>query len=172
MPPRYRCPRSLGTDDGRDYPGLMPSASRTAALTATLAFSLGGLAGCGSEESAAQDPAGTTSASPAPGSGESGSATPTPSPSPTPSPTPRPPAPTLPACSEVWVAGATVPGRYQGCLEGQETVPADGRYCEFGKALFTYGRDLWAVAGGPVNVTERPLLRDPGYRRALEQCGG
>lgn len=166
MPPRYRCPRSLGTDDERDYPGPMPSATRTTALTATLVLSLGGLVACGSGGSAAQDPAGTPSGSPAAGGGETPTATPTPA------PTPAPETPALPACSEIWVAGATVPGRYEGCLEGERTVPADGRYCEFGKPLFTYGRDLWAVAGGPINVTEQPLLRDPGYRRALKQCGG
>lgn len=149
----------------------MSPRTRTAALTTTLVLSLSTLAACGSDDdSSAQDPqGGTTSAAATDAPEESAVPTETPTETPTDAATQ---APGLPACAEVWVAGATVPGSYEGCLEGEATVPADGRYCEFGRPLFTYGRDLWAVAGGPVNVTERQLLRDPGYRQALKQCGG
>jgi len=153
----------------------MSTRTRTAALTTILVLSLSALAACGSDDDAgAQDPVGeTSSAAPAPSPDESATPSQTPSGSATAAPAETTPAvPTLPACSEVWVAGARMPGSYEGCLEGETTVPADGRYCEFGKPIFSYGRDMYAVAGGPVNVTERPLMRDPSYRQALEACGG
>ncbi|MCY7395482.1 MAG: hypothetical protein LH468_04875 [Nocardioides sp.] len=144
-----------------------------AALAATLLVVVPGLAACGNDDSGsedgggaatAQDPVGETSAAP------SESASPSTAPSEPSAPVEVPV--TLPACGEVWVVGATVARGYEGCLEGASTVPADGRYCEFGKPLFTYQEGFYAVAGGPVIATERPLLRDPGYRDALKKCGG
>ena len=146
---------------------------RVAAVTAAL---LVALAGCGSGGSGttASDPA-SESSSTSPSASESASA---PSAAASPSETTSPGADAsdepvvLPACSEVWVEGGTVPRDYEGCLDGAETVPANGRYCEFGKALFTFQQAFYAVAGGPVQATDGPLLKSARYRDALKKCSG
>jgi len=147
------------------------SSRNRAAAAATLLTVLVALAGCGSEDSTstASDPTGS-SASP-----DVSGAAPTTSPSPASEPattgaSDMPVA--LPACADVWVAGGTVPRGYEGCLDGNETVAADGRYCEFGKPLLTFQRSFYAVPGGPVQTIDQPMLKDPRYRDALRKCGG
>lgn len=152
---------------------------RTRRLLAALALPLALVAACGDEgATTADDPAsGSSSSSPAasesapesasaPASGDaSASASPT-------SASASPTAPPLPACEQVWQAGAKLPGGYAGCLEGDQEVAADGRYCEFGKPLVTYADRFYAVPGGTIAEGTSPLRSDPGYRKVLRTCSG
>jgi hypothetical protein len=141
---------------------------RAAAVSAALLLAL---AGCGSDGSGstAADPAGESSSTSSTPTPSEGAATPTSTGTAGPG-TDEPVV--LPACGEVWVAGAKLPRGYEGCVDGSDTVPADGRYCEFGKQLLTFGDAFYAVAGGPVQATGGPLLKSARYRDALEKCGG
>ena len=82
------------------------------------------------------------------------------------------PLPDWPACAEVWVGGATLPGDYQGCLDGETAVKAKNQYCEFGKKLVTYADQFWAVRGGKVNDAKGPLKDSADYRDDLASCKG
>lgn len=139
--------------------------SRTAALIAPLVLSAGLLAGCGGDDGdeVATDPAATSSASSeAPPSGDASASA---------SSSPAADA-GGPDCAEVWVAGGTLPRGYQECYEGDERVQANGRYCEFGKPLITYGDRFWAVPGGRIGESRGALLEDAAYEDALRKCGG
>ena len=82
------------------------------------------------------------------------------------------PLPDWPACADIWVEGAKLPGDYQGCLEEQTPVKAKNQYCEFGKKLVTYGDQFWAVRGGVVNDAKGPLKDSQDYRDDLASCKG
>ena len=118
--------------------------------------------GCGDESSTADDPSQTGSPSPT-----ETSAAPSETPA-TATPTPR----DFPDCATVWVDGRKLPGGYRGCETPEGVVKAKERYCEFGKPLVTYANKFWAVPGGPVHEVATTLAQDPGWRRALRQCGG
>jgi hypothetical protein len=140
------------------------TAARTATLVAPLVLSAGLLAGCSGDDGdeVATDPAASSSAA-APSGDASASATPSTSPS---------AGADGPDCAEVWVAGGTLPRGYQECYEDGERVKANGRYCEFGKPLITYGDRFWAVPGGRIGESEGALLDDAAYEDALRKCGG
>lgn len=133
------------------------------------------LAGCGDDEGGtATDPGSSDSAS----TGTSPSADPTDEATgePTdletmPSVVPDP-VPDWPACADVWVADAKLPGDYKGCLEGETPVKAENQYCEFGKKLVTYADQYWAVRGGKVNDAGGPLGDSADYAADLESCLG
>ena len=137
--------------------------SRTAALIAPLVLSAGLLAGCGGDDGdeVATDPAAGSSAS----SGATPSADPSASASPS-------AGAEGPDCADVWVAGATLPRGSQECYEDGERVQANGRYCEFGKPLVTYGDRFWAVPGGRIGESSGALLDDAAYEDALRKCSG
>lgn len=80
--------------------------------------------------------------------------------------------PKKPQCDDVWQEGNKLPGGYDGCYDGDRRVKPDGRYCEIGKPLFTYKDNWYAAPGGPINHTEGPLEKDPGYQSAVLACGG
>ncbi|NHC24645.1 hypothetical protein G6553_15885 [Nocardioides sp. IC4_145] len=144
--------------------------SRTAALIAPLVLSAGLLAGCGGDDGdqVAADPAAASS-----GSSASSEATPSGDASASASASTSASAGTEgPDCAEVWVAGGTLPRGYQECYEGGERVKANGRYCEFGKPLITYGDRFWAVPGGRIGESRGALLDDAAYEDALRKCGG
>ncbi|GAB3257369.1 hypothetical protein [Nocardioides dilutus] len=82
------------------------------------------------------------------------------------------PLPDWPACTEVWVEDARLPGDYKGCLEGATAVKAKNRYCEFGRKLVTYADRFWAVRGGKVNDAKGPLKDSEDYRNDLASCQG
>lgn len=77
---------------------------------------------------------------------------------------------TSPKCDDVWIEGERLPGGYQGCYEGAKLVKADGRYCEFGKPLFTYDLTYYAVRKGIIAKAEKSFAQDPGYQDALAKC--
>lgn len=77
--------------------------------------------------------------------------------------------PAWPSCAEVWVAEATLPQGYQGCLDGDTAVKADRQACSSGQVLVIYADRFYAVVGGPVNETEG-LAQDSHYRSAKQSC--
>ena len=131
------------------------------------------LGGCGDDDgSSASDPGGSSGASDTPSTETSPPAEPSPSESEmTPTETTEA-LPDWPACGDVWVVDATLPGDYQGCLEDGTAVKAKNRYCEFGKKLVTYGDQFWAVRGGKVNDANGPLEASQDYRDDLSSCKG
>jgi len=80
--------------------------------------------------------------------------------------------PDWPACADVWVVDAKLPGDYQGCLADGTAVKAKNQYCEFGKKLVTYADQFWAVRGGKVNDAGGPLKDSQDYRDDLASCKG
>ena len=72
----------------------------------------------------------------------------------------------------MWQEGKKLAGGYDGCYDGDRRVKPDGRYCEIGKPLFTYKNNWYATPGGPINHTDGPLAKDPGYQSAIKACGG
>ncbi len=77
-----------------------------------------------------------------------------------------------PQCITIWQAGETLPGSYQGCFEDDVKVRADGRYCEFGKKLYTYADRFYAVRQGRIAEASEPFAQDAGYQDALSKCSG
>ena len=129
------------------------------------------LGGCGDDT--ADDPAATGSdASDSPSASVETSEPSEPSPSASPiEPTETAEAlPDWPACADVWVEGAKLPGDYKGCLEGETAVKAKNRYCEFGKKLVTHADRFWAVRGGKVNDANGPLKDSQDYQDDLASC--
>lgn len=107
-----------------------------------------------------------------PTTGESASTEPTETP--TEEPTEEPVAePTGPACSDVWVAGATLPRKYKGCQDAEKGkwMQAMIYRCSSGQQLVTYGRTFYAAKGEVVNESETPLARNPEFQKVLATCG-
>lgn len=155
-------------------------ATRIRSITGSLALLaalVAALAGCGSDGEGSTATDGADASSPAASESPSTSAStdPTTSPSAT-SSLPSTDDPTeevqLPACDTVWVVGQELPRNYQGCLEGEKEVQANGLYCEFGKPLFTYKKRFYAVENGPINRTDSPLAKDKAFQTAQRKCGG
>lgn len=149
---------------------LAGMATRVLQATATLllASPLAWLAGCGSSDDAAQDPAsGAGSASP--------SVTQSPSAS-SPSTSAAPSSSAAPAswsvCGAVWKDRATLPGSYPGCAEAGAAVPAHHVGCESGQSIVTYAEHFFAVPGGRITRTEKALKNSPVYAAAIATCRG
>ncbi len=77
-----------------------------------------------------------------------------------------------PACSEVWVADADLPRRYDGCVEDGAFIAKDTLGCSSGQRLIRYDDHFYAVAGGLVRRTESTLEDDRAYREAVAICRG
>ena len=77
----------------------------------------------------------------------------------------------MPACTEIWVAGAKFPGRYTGCLDGDAEVKADRHRCEFGTSIVEFDNRYYAVPGYPVQDVG-DLRSSSQFRRALNNCQG
>lgn len=129
------------------------------------------LAGCG-DDTATDPGASDGSESPSPSVETSEPAEPTPSESQIDPSATVEPLPAWPACTDIWVEGAKLPGSYQGCLDGDTAVKAKSQYCEFGKKLVTYADQFWAVRGGKVNDAKGPLKDSADYRDDLASCQG
>ncbi|HEY0700342.1 MAG TPA: hypothetical protein VGD43_21370, partial [Micromonospora sp.] len=103
---------------------------------------------------AAEDPAGESPSSQSPSATDGSSES---------------PAPDLPPCAEVWVAGATLPRDYRGCEQDGEAVQADKHQCSYGSAIVEYADRFYAVSGKQIN--EVPSLKDSEqYKHALSAC--
>lgn len=157
---------------------------RTPRLIAALALPLvlaAGLSACGSDEgegaeqSSAVETTETAGESPSESPTESPTATEMPTETPTDAPTASPTEEVgadWPACGEVWVDDARMPGGYAGCREGDTAVPAEKRGCAFGRPLITYDGRFWGVPTGIVHEADGPLERDRAYQSDLASCTG
>jgi hypothetical protein len=77
----------------------------------------------------------------------------------------------LPACADVWVAGATLPRGYRGCEEDGVEVKADKHACSYGSAIVEYDDRFYAVTGKQIN--EAPSLAESDqFQQALSACQG
>ena len=133
------------------------TSTRARRATITLALIAGlGLSACGEDEpDSAEEPLASTS-------------TPTEEPSETPTEEPA-----GPACTDVWVAGATLPVKYDGCqdAEKEKWVQAMIYHCSSGQRLVTFGRTFYAAKGEVINESETPLSRNPEFTKVMASCG-
>lgn len=115
------------------------------------------LAGCGSGDDTAADPAsvGTTPTSSSP------TATKTPA-----------PALTLPECASIWKVGATLPSRYKGCQVNGETGKSHIYHCEIGSRIASYGTDLYAILGREIVQASPSLRADADWKYLYDHCVG
>jgi hypothetical protein len=77
----------------------------------------------------------------------------------------------LPACSDVWVAGAKLPRSYSGCEQDGAAVKADKHSCSYGAAIIEFDDRFYAVTGKFIN--EVPSLKESEqFHQALSACQG
>lgn len=107
-----------------------------------------------------------------PSSSAATSATETPTQEPTEAATEEP-EPSGPACSDVWVAGATLPQKYAGCQDAEKDafMQAMVYMCSSGQRLVTFGRTFYAAKGEVITESETPLARNPEFKKVLASCG-
>lgn len=145
------------------------STFRATGAAAVLALVAGlGLTACGSETpDAAAEPSASTS-TPSETSSETSSETPTEEPTDEASEEPK-----GPACSDVWVAGATLPEKYNGCQDADKGkwVQAMVYNCSSGQRLVTFGTTFYAAKGEVVNESQVPLRRNQDFQKVLASCG-
>lgn len=81
--------------------------------------------------------------------------------------------PTGPACSDVWVAGATLPRKYAGCQDAEQGkwMQAMVYQCSSGQRLVTFGRTFYAAMGEVITESETSLARNPEFKKVLASCG-
>lgn len=76
-----------------------------------------------------------------------------------------------PDCSDVWVAGETLPDDYEGCAEDGETgyaVLLTYGDCE----ITTYDDRFYAALGGEIGEADGTLDQDAGYVALIDACNG
>lgn len=133
--------------------------SRTRGATVALILLAGlGLTACGEEgPDSAEEPSTSEPTS-----------TPTETPTEEPSEEPK-----GPACADVWVAGATLPAKYDGCqdVEKDKWMEAMVYHCSSGQRLVTYGTTFYAAKGEVVNESKVPLRRNREFQKVLASCG-
>ena len=109
-------------------------------------------AGCSDDDAdTADDPAGDDPASQSPSSTEGGTG--------------------LPACADVWVAGAKLPRDYRGCEQDGAAVKADKHRCSYGAAIIEFDNRFYAVTGKFINEVPS-LTESEQYQQALTACQG
>ena len=138
------------------------TSTRVRRATITLALVAGlGLSGCGEDEpDSAEDPSGSSTSTPT----EEPSETPTEEAS---------EEPAGPACTDVWVAGATLPEKYSGCQDAEKDkwMQAMVYHCSSGQHLVTFGRTFYAAKGEVINESKTPLARNPEFKKVMASCG-
>lgn len=134
--------------------------NRGAAVATVMLVAGLGLAACGEDSPESADDPSTSTGSPS----ETPSETPTEEPS---------EEPAGPACAEVWVAGATLPAKYDGCQDAEKGkwVEAMVYHCSSGQRLVTYGTTFYAAKGEVVNESKVPLRRNREFQKVLASCG-
>jgi hypothetical protein len=114
-------------------------------------------AGCGDDDgNSAEDPVDETTTSQDPSATDS---------------TSESSAPDLPACADVWVAGATLPRSYRGCDQDGEAIKADKHPCSYGSAIVEFADRFYAVNGKQINEVPS-LAQSKQYQQALTACQG
>lgn len=144
------------------------SSSRSRRTVAALTLVAGlGLSACGEKSpDSAEEPSSSATTSPT----ETPTETPTEEPTET---TTEEPEPNGPACSDVWVAGATLPQKYTGCQDAEKDtfMQAMVYMCSSGQRLVTFGRTFYAAKGEVIMESETPLARNPEFKKVLASCG-
>lgn len=77
---------------------------------------------------------------------------------------------TMPACSDVWVAGETLPDGYEGC-ETVDTIEAPAiSECADGSRWTSYQDEFYAKYGGEIIAVKGEMSDDPAYSTFLDEC--
>lgn len=77
----------------------------------------------------------------------------------------------MPKCSEVWVAGETLPEDYGGCDDGDTIVAAVSTECSDGTSLYGFDDRFYALGGEEiVEAAGGSTDTDPAYSKAYEDC--
>ena len=84
----------------------------------------------------------------------------------------EPELPDWPACDGVWVGDSRLPQTYKGCLDGDQAVKSDNLSCSSGQHIVRYADRFYAVPGGKIYRTTRPLEKDKGYLETIRTCRG
>ncbi len=77
----------------------------------------------------------------------------------------------LPACADIWVAGAKLPRDYRGCEQDGAAVKADKHRCSYGAAIIEFDDRFYAVTGKYINEVPS-LIESEQYQQALTACQG
>lgn len=77
-----------------------------------------------------------------------------------------------PKCSDVWVAGETLPEDYEGCMDGDTLEAAASFNCEDGSSLFQYADDFWAFGGKEIHEEAGGVASAEPYKEAYATCQG
>lgn len=79
----------------------------------------------------------------------------------------------LPACTDIWVEGNTLPADYDGCQNDNDTIEAAvTQTCTNGDTFTGYDDRYWAILGGEIKdagATDA-TADDPEYQADYEQC--
>jgi len=79
------------------------------------------------------------------------------------------PEPSLPACSEVWVDGATLPEGYEGCMDGGDIVAPAGYDCDSGGGQMLGHEDrFWVLTRD--GVIHKGGAESGAYQADYEAC--
>ncbi len=77
----------------------------------------------------------------------------------------------LPACADVWVAGAKLRRDYRGCEQDGTAVKADKHRCSYGAAIIEFDDRFYAVTGKFINEVPS-LTESEQFQQALTACQG
>lgn len=77
-----------------------------------------------------------------------------------------------PKCSDVWVAGETLPEDYEGCMDGDTLEAAASFNCGDGSSLFQYADDFWAFGGQEIHEEAGGVASAEPYKEAYATCQG
>lgn len=75
----------------------------------------------------------------------------------------------LPACSEIWVDGATLPGRYRACAAEGQVVKPERHRCGYGRPLLEHQGRFYASPGNRV-VDAGDLGTSQEFQQILQAC--
>lgn len=80
------------------------------------------------------------------------------------------PADTFPACSDVWVADADLPKRYDGCNLDGSVVEPEVVECSSGQRLVIFDDQYWALRGHVIKHAPEGLAESKAYADVLYSC--
>lgn len=81
--------------------------------------------------------------------------------------------PKLPACEDIWKAGATLPTDYAGCILSGETRLEQSTKCKDGTRLIVHDEQFYALTSQKiVEVNVAPLEDSPAYGKVFSACTG
>lgn len=77
-----------------------------------------------------------------------------------------------PACSDVWVAGQTLPETYAGCEDGGSLYASAESDCKDGRVFTTFNDRFYAVLGAEITAVVGEMSDDPAYSAFFDACFG